>query len=158
MRKILTKSILFFIFTIYDYIKFIPKCFELMDRSNQIIKITIKDNEKFNIYEIDLGSSVDDLNSKYHLNLNEQELDYSFEYNLFNDQVIERDVKRIDNISINKADRDDLTKLPGVGSITANTIIEYREKYNGFKSLDELMNVKGIGKKKYEKIKPYISL
>lgn len=158
MKKILTKSILFFIFLIYVYIEFLPKQFELIDSTNRTINVTIKDNEENNIYEVNIGESLNNLNNKYHLNLNEQELDYSFEYNLFNNQIIEKDVNRINNISINKAGKEELIRLPGIGSITADSIILYREKYNGFKSLDELTNVKGIGKKKYEKIKPLISL
>src|SRR3972149_181313 len=54
-------------------------------------------------------------------------------------------------ININNAFAVDLMKLPGIGEITADRIIEYREKTGGFKKIDELMNVKGIGKKKFEK-------
>ncbi len=62
------------------------------------------------------------------------------------------------SININSAYAVDLMKLPGVGEITADRIIEYREKTGRFKRIDELMNVKGIGKKKFEKIMPYVTI
>jgi competence protein ComEA len=47
--------------------------------------------------------------------------------------------------------------LKGIGKKTAEKIILYR-KYNKFKKLEDLMKVKGIGPKKFEKIKVRISL
>ncbi len=60
-------------------------------------------------------------------------------------------------ININLAYASDLQMLPGIGEVTAERIIEYREKNNGFKNISEIMNVKGIGLKKFEKIKDYIT-
>jgi competence protein ComEA len=60
------------------------------------------------------------------------------------------------SININTATKEDLIKLPGVGPSTAEKIIEYREKINGFKKIEDIMKVKGIGQKKFEKMKPYI--
>ena len=48
--------------------------------------------------------------------------------------------------------------LPGVGPAIAERIIAYRDENAGFKSLADIMNVKGIGKATYEKIKGYITL
>jgi competence ComEA-like helix-hairpin-helix protein len=45
--------------------------------------------------------------------------------------------------------------LDGVGEVTANRIIEYRNTY-GFRSVDDLLNVKGIGEKKLANIKPFV--
>jgi competence protein ComEA len=61
-------------------------------------------------------------------------------------------------ISINSATAEELTLLPGVGDVTAERILEYRSKNNGFKSKDEIMRVKGIGKVKFEKIKDKICI
>lgn len=58
-------------------------------------------------------------------------------------------------ININTAEKDELTELPGIGESTADKIIAYR-KEKGFKKREDIMNVKGIGKKKYEKLKNYI--
>lgn len=46
-------------------------------------------------------------------------------------------------------------KIPGVGSKTADKIIDYREKFQ-FKSVEDLKNVDGIGDKKFEKLKDYL--
>lgn len=58
-------------------------------------------------------------------------------------------------ININTANADELDELPGVGPVIAQRIIEYREAMGGFKSLEELIEVKGIGEKTMEKIRPF---
>lgn len=61
-------------------------------------------------------------------------------------------------ISINDADLSKLKEIPGIGDVKANAIISYREKSGGFKSIEELKNVDGIGEKTFEKIKESIKL
>jgi competence protein ComEA len=61
-------------------------------------------------------------------------------------------------ININQATAVDLEKLPGIGASKANAIIAYRKQSNAFKTLEELMKVKGIGPKIYEKIKDHLEL
>ena len=61
-------------------------------------------------------------------------------------------------ISINDSDISKLKEIPGIGEVKANSIILYREKNNGFKSIEELKNVDGIGEKTFEKIKDSIKL
>jgi len=61
-------------------------------------------------------------------------------------------------IGINSGSVDDLVVLPGIGITLAKRIIEYRELNKGFKSVNELERVKGIGKKRLEAIRPFISL
>jgi len=61
-------------------------------------------------------------------------------------------------ININFASLAELVQLPGIGSVTAQNIIDYRNKYGQFKTKEELKNVKGIGEKKFEKIKDLISV
>ena len=61
-------------------------------------------------------------------------------------------------ISINTADEAALTQIPGVGPKTASEIISYRKDIGKFTALDQLTNVKGIGAKKLEKMKPYLTL
>jgi competence protein ComEA len=56
-------------------------------------------------------------------------------------------------ININRADRRELTKLPGVGPATARSIIEYREKHGAFPTLDNLTEVSGIGPVTVDKIR-----
>ena len=61
-------------------------------------------------------------------------------------------------ININKASQSELESLPGIGSSIAMKIIEYRESNGKFKSIEEIMNVNGIGESKYNIIKDYISI
>ena len=61
-------------------------------------------------------------------------------------------------VSINTATKEELTTLPGVGESKAEAIIKYRNENNGFTSLEDIMNVSGIGESAYSKIKDYIKL
>ncbi len=60
------------------------------------------------------------------------------------------------SIDINKADNETLISLPGIGVKTAENIIRLRETKGGFHRLKELLDVKGIGNSKYNKIKKYL--
>lgn len=59
-------------------------------------------------------------------------------------------------ININKALTGDLLMLPGVGEVTAERIIEYRELKGSFRKIEDIKNVKGIGDKKFEQMKEFI--
>ena len=59
-------------------------------------------------------------------------------------------------VNLNTATAADLQALPGVGAATARLIIEHREKNGGFKKVEELMNIKGIGEKSFLKLKPMV--
>ncbi len=60
-----------------------------------------------------------------------------------------------EGININTASAAELTGLPGVGPAIAARIVEYRQLHGRFSSVDDLSNVKGIGPKKLEKLRPY---
>jgi competence protein ComEA len=61
-------------------------------------------------------------------------------------------------INLNTATVADLEALPGVGASTAKLIVEHREKNGGFKKVEELMNIKGIGEKSFLKLKPMVTV
>ena len=61
-------------------------------------------------------------------------------------------------IDLNSATVEQLTSLPGVGPTLAARIVEYREKAGRFGSVEELLNVKGIGEKNLEKIEPRVKV
>jgi competence protein ComEA len=61
-------------------------------------------------------------------------------------------------VNLNSATQAELEKLPGVGPAMAKTIIEYRQKNGGFKKVEELMNVKGIGEKSFLKLKTIVTV
>ncbi|MEN8077484.1 helix-hairpin-helix domain-containing protein [Clostridioides difficile] len=74
------------------------------------------------------------------------------------DNIIEIEEDNDGVVSINDADLSKLKEIPGIGDVKANAIIMYREKNGGFKSIEELKNVDGIGEKTFEKIKDSIKL
>ena len=59
-------------------------------------------------------------------------------------------------VNINLASVTELQTIPGVGESTANSIIEYREKTGRFLTIEDIQNVSGIGKSKFDKMKDYI--
>ena len=61
-------------------------------------------------------------------------------------------------ININTASAKELALIPGVGPVTAKSIISYRKKNGKFKSTKDLLNVKGIGEKTMKKMKPQLKL
>jgi competence protein ComEA len=61
-------------------------------------------------------------------------------------------------ISINTADQAALETIPGIGPVTAAAILHYREEAGGFSSIDELLEVTGIGPVTLESMRPYVTL
>jgi competence protein ComEA len=61
-------------------------------------------------------------------------------------------------VNINTASAAELQSLPGVGPSRAEAIIAYREENGGFTSIEEMMNISGIGPKTYEKLKALIEI
>ena len=61
-------------------------------------------------------------------------------------------------LDLNRATDQDFDALPGIGPRLAERIMEYRQSAGAFHSLDELRAVKGIGKKKFERIRPLVTV
>ena len=59
-------------------------------------------------------------------------------------------------VNLNSASVAQLEALPGIGRATAERIVEYRQKSGGFKKVEDLMNVRGIGEKSFLKLKPLV--
>jgi competence protein ComEA len=62
------------------------------------------------------------------------------------------------SVSINQAGQSELERLPRVGPAIARRIIDYRNQIGGFRSIDELEQVKGIGPKTLAQIRPFVKL
>ena len=111
------------------------------------------------IYEFVLGSTFNDLFKTIKLKNDADISSFNLNSTLSNKQVIIiPKLKENKLISINSASLIELSSLKGIGNSLAQRIIEYRENNNGFKSIEEIKNVKGIGDKKFENIKEYITL
>ena len=61
-------------------------------------------------------------------------------------------------ISINSESADGLASLPGIGPKTAEAIVNERNRRGGFKDLDDIQSIRGIGPGLYRKIRPYLEL
>lgn len=124
--------------TTYDYTK-TEDMFKKLSRStlNNISRDSVENNNDNNIRQ-KLQTAEDSLKSKGKKKSKKEE-------NL-----------KLKSININTATKEILITLPGVGESTAEKIIKYREAHNWFKKIENIMKVKGIGKKKFEKLKDYI--
>jgi len=60
-------------------------------------------------------------------------------------------------VNINTASIEELSALPGIGKSTAEKIVKHRKSHK-FEKISDLMDVKGIGEKKFEKIKSELSV
>lgn len=75
-----------------------------------------------------------------------------------NDVIVIDKKSQEEKISINTASLEQLCTIPYIGEKTAQKIIDYRQQNGPFQTLEELMNVKGIGEKKFAKMQEYIRL
>lgn len=61
-------------------------------------------------------------------------------------------------INLNQATQAQLETLPGVGPVLAKRILAFRIRHGGFKSVVELLNVPGIGPKRFDQLKDYVCI
>jgi competence protein ComEA len=59
-------------------------------------------------------------------------------------------------ININSANSTELQQVPGIGPATADKILQMRKSYGAFKSVDDLLAIRGIGKKRLDKMRKYL--
>lgn len=124
------------------------------------------------MYEVDIGSRIDDLIRKAggcteNADLNKINLAYEVSdgekiyipsiFDEENEYNVSSDNETVNNkININKASVEELQTINGIGESLANKIVNYRKENGRFSSIEDLKNVSGIGDKKYENIKEYI--
>ncbi len=61
-------------------------------------------------------------------------------------------------VNLNAAGEAELQTLPGIGPVLAERIVRYREENGPFATVDDLTGVKGIGEKKLEALRPYVTI
>jgi comEA protein len=63
-----------------------------------------------------------------------------------------------EKVNLNSATTEQLQTIPGIGPATAKNIVEYRTKSGKFSRIEDVINVKGIGEKKFQKIKDRLAV
>lgn len=158
MNKILRILFLLLIslLLLFIYTKPIYSSFELSDQIEIEVRGEVK---KEGLYKLNRNATLSDLLNIIELKESADISSLSLSSKLINKQIIiVPKIKEEILISINSASIKELMTLNGIGEELAKRIIDYRMHNGGFKSLEELMEVKGIGPSKYEKIKEYITL
>jgi competence protein ComEA len=61
-------------------------------------------------------------------------------------------------VDINSADAEQLMTIPGIGKVMAERIIQFRNQHGPFKRVEDLLKIKGIGEKSFQKIRSYVKV
>jgi comEA protein len=61
-------------------------------------------------------------------------------------------------VNINTATASELQEVPGIGPVTAEKIVLMRKSYGSFKSVDDLLAIKGLGRKRLDKMRKYLTV
>jgi competence protein ComEA len=61
-------------------------------------------------------------------------------------------------VNINTANSEQLQTVPGIGPATAEKILQMRKSYGAFKSVDDLLAIRGLGPKRLEKMRKYLTV
>lgn len=72
-------------------------------------------------------------------------------------EAVQEDANQDGKININKASKEELMTLPGVGASRAESIIQYREEHGAFRRIEDIMQISGIKEGLFEKIKDRIT-
>jgi competence protein ComEA len=76
----------------------------------------------------------------------------------FADAVLAKKKPPAHPVNLNTASAAELQQVPGIGPATADKILEMRKSYGAFKSVDDLLAIKGIGAKRLDKMRKYLTV
>ena len=144
------------IFVIFFFWK--NKPVDLSKYTSQVKQVEIKGEiKKPGVYEVKRDATIKDIIEEAGGLLQTSDVSHlNLSYDIENNGVIVvRKVEEIKKISINSATIEELDSLSGIGPAIAKRIVEYRAE-KPFATLEEIMNVKGIGLKMFERIKDSI--
>jgi competence protein ComEA len=65
--------------------------------------------------------------------------------------------KAVSKVNLNRASAEELQTLPGVGPVLAQRMVEWRKAHGRYRTVDDLQEVKGVGKKRLEQLRPLVS-
>ena len=137
-----------------------PGLYELEEgsRINDLILLAGNKTEKADLNKVNLAYELSDGEKIYIPSIFDENSAYI--YNEAGQNVLESNefVSKAEKININKANSSDLQQISGIGPSLAEKIINYRNSNGKFNSIEELKNVSGIGDKKFESIKEYLTL
>ncbi len=144
-----------------------PGVYEMQrnDRIADVIERAGGLKSEADIKNINLAFALEDGMKVYIPNINEKDvnsiiLNGEFEANNSISSDSSKNTKMSNNskVNINVATQEQLELLPGIGSSTANKIVNYRNEHGKFKCIEDIKNVSGIGDSKFTKIKDLITI
>ena len=77
---------------------------------------------------------------------------------LFSTCVFAKEKPPAQPVNINTANSEQLQAVPGIGPATAEKILQMRKSYGAFKSMDDLLAIRGLGPKRLEKMRKYLTV
>ncbi len=83
---------------------------------------------------------------------------FGAEIDTLNIRQVDRKTPFTGKVNINEASLDELMQLPGIGPVKAQAILDKRNEISSFQTTEQIMDVKGIGPKTYEKLKDLITV
>ena len=112
------------------------------------------------IYTVDAYSTVNDLIGQLQLTDEADLSNVNTTVILKNHDVVVIPEKNssVLQVSINYGTKEELMMISGIGKVTAQNIIDYRNEHGLFQSIDDLIKVKGIGEKTLAKIREFLNL
>lgn len=124
------------------------------------IKAAGGETKNANLNKVNLAFILSDGQKIYIPSKNENEVNEYITSESGDNVIVEDNIKggKSKKVNINNATQEQLEELPGIGPSIAKKIIEYKNQIGKFTSVEQLMEVSGIGEAKYEKIKDYVAV
>ena len=129
------------------------------ERIIDAVKLAGGEKEKANLDAVNLAARIYDGQKIIIPFLNDNN-EVSLSINSESNRIAQENVQSSNNglLNLNAANLNQLETLPGIGPVLADRILEYRRNNGMFQNVEEIMNVTGIGEKRFESIKEFITV